>query len=126
MRSSHMGGTRFRRLCGGEAGARSAPLQSGRWVWQNGQRLGLFFWEGATRILVFTVLLLVAGVGSAAAQEAPDFAAARAQMVRVIQVEALVIGEVTGVREIDQRVLAAMGTGAAARIRAAAARALCL
>ncbi len=109
MRSSHMGGTRFRRLCGGEAGARSAPLQSGRWVWQNGQRLGLFFWERATRILVFTVLLLVAGVGSAAAQEAPDFAAARAQMVRVIQVEALVIGEVTGVREIDQRVLAAMG-----------------
>jgi protein-L-isoaspartate(D-aspartate) O-methyltransferase len=52
---------------------------------------------------------LFAGAGSAAAQEGPDFEAARRQMVRVIQAEALLIGEVTGVREIDARVLAAMG-----------------
>jgi protein-L-isoaspartate(D-aspartate) O-methyltransferase len=51
-------------------------------------------------------LLLVAG--AAGAQEAPDFEAARLRMVRVIQLEAQVTAEVTGVREIDQRVLAAM------------------
>jgi protein-L-isoaspartate(D-aspartate) O-methyltransferase len=71
-------------------------------------RLGLF-WEGATQSLVLIALLLFAGVGSAVAEEAPDFDAARVQMVRVIRIEALVTGEVTGIREIDWRVLAAMG-----------------
>jgi protein-L-isoaspartate(D-aspartate) O-methyltransferase len=71
-------------------------------------RTGLF-WEGATRSLVLIALLSFAGVGPAVAQEGPDFDAARAYMVRVIQMEALVTGDVTGVREIDQRVLAAMG-----------------
>jgi protein-L-isoaspartate(D-aspartate) O-methyltransferase len=70
-------------------------------------RLGLFE-EGATRTLVLIALLSFAGAGAAGAQETPDFDKARMQMVRLIQVEALVIGEVTGVREIDQRVLAAM------------------
>ena len=59
------------------------------------------------RILFFAVLLLSAG--AAAAQEAPDFAAARTRMVRIIQLEAIVTAEATGVREIDARVLAAMG-----------------
>jgi protein-L-isoaspartate(D-aspartate) O-methyltransferase len=59
------------------------------------------------RLLVLIALLFLAG--AAAAQEAPDFDAARTRMVRLIQIEALVIGEATGVREIDQRVLAAMG-----------------
>jgi protein-L-isoaspartate(D-aspartate) O-methyltransferase len=59
----------------------------------------------------FALIALVSclGVGAAAAQDAPEFEAARRQMVRVIQAEALVTGEITGVREIDARVLAAMG-----------------
>jgi protein-L-isoaspartate(D-aspartate) O-methyltransferase len=60
------------------------------------------------RIFVSIALLFFAGA-VAAQEEPPDFAAARMHMVRVIQVEALVIGEITGVREIDARVLAAMG-----------------
>jgi protein-L-isoaspartate(D-aspartate) O-methyltransferase len=59
------------------------------------------------RILFVIALLL--SVDAALAQEAPDFDAARTRMVRIIQLEAIVTGEVTGVREIDARVLAAMG-----------------
>ncbi len=44
----------------------------------------------------------------AMAEEAPDFDAARARMVQVIQIQALITSEVTGIREIDTRVLAAM------------------
>jgi len=61
------------------------------------------------RILALIAMLLFAGAGAAVAQGTPDFDAARAYMVRVIQMEALVTGEATGVREIDARVLAAMG-----------------
>ncbi len=61
------------------------------------------------RTLFLIALLSLLGIGPAVAQEGPDFDAARVQMVRVIQVEALLTGEVTGVREIDARVLAAMG-----------------
>jgi len=61
------------------------------------------------RIFSLIALLLLLGAGAAGAQEAPDFDAARARMVRVIQMEAVVTGEVTGIREIDARVLAAMG-----------------
>jgi protein-L-isoaspartate(D-aspartate) O-methyltransferase len=57
---------------------------------------------------IVAVLLLLRPVPGFA-QDAPDFAAARAEMVRVIQMEALITGEVTGIREIDGRVLAAMG-----------------
>ena len=61
------------------------------------------------RTLFLIALLSLLGLRPAAAQETPDFDAARRQMVRVIQVEALVTGDVTGIREIDGRVLAAMG-----------------
>ncbi|MCI0429003.1 MAG: protein-L-isoaspartate(D-aspartate) O-methyltransferase [Rhodospirillales bacterium] len=65
--------------------------------------------EFATRNFFLIALLSLLGIGPAVAQEAPDFEAARMQMVRVIRIEALVTAEVTGIREIDQRVLAAMG-----------------
>jgi len=42
-------------------------------------------------------VLSLLGLRPAAAQEEPDFEAARLQMVRVIQVEALLTGEVTGI-----------------------------
>ena len=103
-----MGAAVPRRWRGGGAGERSAPLQSRRGLWQNERAYGPLFWEGATRNFFLIALLLVSGVCSAAAQEGPDFEAARAQMVRVIQMEALVTRDVTGVREIDGRVLAAM------------------
>lgn len=54
-------------------------------------------------------LLLLLRPAPVFAQEAPDFDAARAQMVRVIQMEAFVTSEITGIHEIDARVLAAMG-----------------
>jgi protein-L-isoaspartate(D-aspartate) O-methyltransferase len=54
-------------------------------------------------------LLLLFRSAPAFAQDGFDFETARAQMVRVIQLEAYVTGEVTGVTEIDARVLAAMG-----------------
>ncbi len=65
--------------------------------------------EDATRIFLLIALLSLLGLRPAGAQEGPDFEAARAYMVRVIQMEALLTGEVTGIREIDGRVLAAMG-----------------
>src|SRR5262245_17087034 len=107
LRSSQMGGGSSRHASrGGEA--RSAPLQSGRRLWQNERAFRSHFAEGATRNLALIAVLSVLGLGPAAAQEGPDFEAARLQMVRVIQVEALLTGEVTGIQEIDQRVLAAM------------------
>ncbi len=54
-------------------------------------------------------LLLLLRPAPAFAQDGFDFETARAQMVRVIQLEAYVTSEVTGVTEIDARVLAAMG-----------------
>src|SRR5262245_49781182 len=57
--------------------------------------------------ILFIVSLLLSG-GAAFGQEAPDFETARTRMVRVIQLEALVTAEATGVKEIDARVLAAM------------------
>ncbi|MGE0119978.1 MAG: protein-L-isoaspartate(D-aspartate) O-methyltransferase [Dongiaceae bacterium] len=56
-------------------------------------------------LCVLSLSLLVAPVHS---QEKPAFDAVRARMVEVIRMEALVSGEITGVREIDARVLAAM------------------
>jgi protein-L-isoaspartate(D-aspartate) O-methyltransferase len=60
------------------------------------------------RWFVITLLLLFRSA-PAFAQDGFDFETARAQMVRVIQLEAYVTSEVTGVAEIDARVLAAMG-----------------
>jgi protein-L-isoaspartate(D-aspartate) O-methyltransferase len=54
-------------------------------------------------------LLLLLPAAPALAQNGPDFEAARERMVQVIQMEALITSEVTGIREIDARVLAAMG-----------------
>ncbi len=54
-------------------------------------------------------LLMLLPAAPAQAQEAPDFAAARARMVQVIRMEALATSEITGIRDIDARVLAAMG-----------------
>ncbi len=56
-------------------------------------------------LCALSLSLLVVPVYS---QEKPAFDAARARMVEVIRMEALVSGEITGVREIDARVLAAM------------------
>lgn len=58
--------------------------------------------------LLLCVLSLSILVAPAHSQERPAFEAARARMVEVIRIEALVSGEITGVREIDARVLAAM------------------
>ncbi|MGH6926855.1 MAG: protein-L-isoaspartate(D-aspartate) O-methyltransferase [Dongiaceae bacterium] len=54
-------------------------------------------------------LLLLLQPATGLAQDGLDFEAARAQMVRVIQMETFVTSEITGVAEIDARVLAAMG-----------------
>jgi protein-L-isoaspartate(D-aspartate) O-methyltransferase len=54
-------------------------------------------------------LLLLLRSAPTLAQDGFDFERARAQMVRVIQLEAYVTSEVTGIPEIDARVLAAMG-----------------
>src|SRR5262249_27925433 len=61
------------------------------------------------RLLACIALLVFAGVRTTVAQETPDFDAARLQMVRTIEVEALLTGEATGVPEIDGRALGAMG-----------------
>jgi protein-L-isoaspartate(D-aspartate) O-methyltransferase len=54
-------------------------------------------------------LLLILRATPGLAQNGTDFEAARAQMVRVIQMEASVTSEITGISEIDARVLTAMG-----------------
>jgi protein-L-isoaspartate(D-aspartate) O-methyltransferase len=64
--------------------------------------------ECAMRSWFVAAMLLLQPV-TGLAQDGLDFEAARAQMVRVIQLEAYVTSEVTGIREIDARVLAAMG-----------------
>jgi protein-L-isoaspartate(D-aspartate) O-methyltransferase len=61
------------------------------------------------RSCIVVALLLLLRPTPGLAQDAPDLATARAQMVRVIQLEAMVTSEVTGIREIDGRVLTAMG-----------------
>jgi protein-L-isoaspartate(D-aspartate) O-methyltransferase len=61
------------------------------------------------RIWIVAALLMLLRAAPALAQEAPDFEAARARMVQVIRIEALAASEFTGIREIDARVLAAMG-----------------
>jgi protein-L-isoaspartate(D-aspartate) O-methyltransferase len=60
------------------------------------------------RLLLCALALSLLAV-AARSQEMPAFEMARARMVQVIQMEALVSSEITGVREIDARVLAAMG-----------------
>jgi len=61
------------------------------------------------RIWLAVASLLLLPPAPLLAQDAPDFETARARMVRVIQVEALLTSEITGIREIDARVLTAMG-----------------
>jgi protein-L-isoaspartate(D-aspartate) O-methyltransferase len=56
---------------------------------------------------LFAVLLLLRTT-PALGEEVPDFHAARSQMVYVIRIEALITSAVTGIREIDARVLTAM------------------
>src|SRR5919109_3314634 len=65
--------------------------------------------ECAMRRWFIVALLLLLRSAPTLAQDGFDFERARAQMVRVIQLEAYVTSEVTGIPEIDGRVLAAMG-----------------
>jgi protein-L-isoaspartate(D-aspartate) O-methyltransferase len=65
--------------------------------------------ECAMRSWFVAALLLLLQPAPGLAQDGLDFEAARAQMVRVIQLEAYVTSEITGVAEIDVSVLAAMG-----------------
>jgi protein-L-isoaspartate(D-aspartate) O-methyltransferase len=60
------------------------------------------------RWFIVALLLLFQSV-PAVAQDGFDYEAARTKMLRVIQLEAYVTSEITGVLEIDDRVLAAMG-----------------
>jgi protein-L-isoaspartate(D-aspartate) O-methyltransferase len=62
----------------------------------------------AMRTCSLLAVLLLLRATPAPAEEAPDFDAARSQMVHVIQIEALITSAVTGIQEIDARVLAAM------------------
>ena len=56
---------------------------------------------------LFAVLLLLR-TAPALGKEVPDFHAARSQMVYVIRIQALITRVVTGIPEIDARVLTAM------------------
>jgi protein-L-isoaspartate(D-aspartate) O-methyltransferase len=76
-------------------------------VWQNGREHASSRRNGMRKIA--SLLFVLLSGASAAAQDAPDFETARAQMVQVIQIETLAASEITRVSEIDPRVLAAMG-----------------
>lgn len=64
---------------------------------------------GSFRDLFLTSLILLFLFVPARAEELPDFEKLREKMIRQIELGALVTGDDTGIAELDQRVLAAMG-----------------
>ena len=66
-------------------------------------------WRVRSAILAGSFLAMAGALASANGQEAaPDFERARAAMVRMVQIEAILSSETTGIEQIEPRILEAM------------------